>query len=117
MKSIWLAKTAGKEDSKLFDPVKGLGVFEALGGNVALIGLLVDAGRLEEARKMATRDDASMMPRAVPLLVEGYAAKGETAKVEELLGPNLSGEAAYYIYVAAAKGASKRAGPASRPAR
>ncbi len=116
-RTIRLAHRSGEEESKAWEPLgDGMGVFENLGGKLALIGLLMEAGKLEEGRRLATGEDGSVMSQAVPLLVQAYAARGRTGEVEQLLRSVPPGEAEYQVYLAAARGASEHTRAASRPA-
>jgi len=92
------------------------GLFKALGGKLAIIGLLIEAGHLDEARRMATRADGTLLPAAVATLASGFAAAGRMDDAEAVLGPGPKKEALYRIYLAAAKSVRKGPEAATRPA-
>ncbi len=112
MKSIGLADSNGNAESKQWQNlgVKSGGIFNALGGKTALIGLLIEAGKVDEAVKAAKQDDGTIMPKAVPFLVEAYAAKGNVKEQAELMKLAKSPEVEYKLCLAAARGAAKKSG-------
>jgi tetratricopeptide (TPR) repeat protein len=112
MKSIGLADVTGKDESKKWQEqgVKSGGIFNALGGKQALIGLLILADKTDEAVKVATKKDGTMMPEAMPLLAETYAAKGRSKELSALLGTVKRPEVVYKLFIYAAWGAAKKAG-------
>jgi hypothetical protein len=89
----------------LHDP---LGVAKGMGGDKAVLALYIEAGRMEEATKMAAQADGSLRPEALPIFAGAYAAKGQTAKVDELLKRNTSDAARCELYLSAAEGAIQR---------
>jgi hypothetical protein len=112
MKTIGLADQAGKEESKKWHDlgVKSGGIVNALGGKEALIGLLILADKVDEAVKVATQEDGTIMPKAVPLLVEACTAKGNETELAALMKLAKSPEVEYKLCLSAARGAAKKAG-------
>ncbi len=112
LKTIGLADQAGKEDSKKWQElgVKSGGIFKALGGRKTLIGLLILAGNVDEAVKAATQEDGRLMPEAVRMLAEAFAAHGQAKELAALMESAKSPESECDLCRSAARGVAKKAG-------
>ncbi|MHC4716192.1 MAG: hypothetical protein ACYS5V_04425, partial [Planctomycetota bacterium] len=104
-----LAKGASDEEAR-----EGLGMFEVMGGNKALAGVLIEAGKLDEALKVATGSDGRVDPGVLPALVEAYASRGNSKMVQRLMPQTGSPEVKYQLCLAAARGACERAEAAKK---
>jgi hypothetical protein len=110
VKTITLARGAGEREE--------LGVFKAMGGDAVLVGLLVEAGQMDEAMKKAADKDGRIQPQLVTMLAGAYAAEGNMPKVAELVqsaNPGYDRVAAYYTAVHFALKAMKSAATQPKP--
>lgn len=116
MKTVGMADESGKEETKQWQDlgIESGGVFEGTGGRKTLIGLLLLAGKIDEAVKMATKEDGTLLPDAVPLLVEAYAVRGMSQELAALLKSAQSPEVEVALYLSAARGAAHKAKEASQ---
>jgi len=81
------------------------GVFNSLGGRQMLITLALQAGKIDEAVRLATDENGKLLPEAIVMLIQAHAADGNDKAVEKLIG-RLDGPAAKCAgYLAAAEGA------------
>lgn len=103
-KSLALLQGVRKKQSELAGQL-----FDVMGGKIALVALLIEAGRMDDAVKLATRDDGTIMPGAVALLVETHAAQGKSKQVSQLLSSVKSDEDRSAMYLSAARAAAKKA--------
>ncbi len=65
------------------EPVPGF--FDGLGVNKLLVGLMIMAGRIEEAKKTATAPDGTIDAGMVPMLVAAYSKVGDARAAEALI--------------------------------
>ena len=86
-----------------------------MAGGVTLIRLLIQAGRVDEARRMATRLDGSIISAAAGALAEAYAGIGRFEAAEAVLPSAPRGEVEYEILLAMARAASNRRDAATQP--
>lgn len=94
---IKAAQTQGEKEE--------LGLFKALGGTNALLALYVQAGKMDEAIKLATRKDNTLSSDAIPLLVEGFIKKGLPEEAAKLIDGAKTSEEQFWLDLAAARAA------------
>jgi len=104
IRTVRMAQASGNAEA---EPGKGLGAFKALGGNVAIIGLFIEAGKMDEAEKSATKEDGTLMPEILALLVERHAAQGNSVQAARLVDSARSPNDRYKLCLAAARGTAQ----------
>jgi tetratricopeptide (TPR) repeat protein len=90
---------------KRHDP---LGLVEGMGADLAVVGMYLEMGKIEKARMMAMKNSGGLRPDSMPLFVAYYAARGETAKAENLIKSSGSARIQCELLLAAVDGAFRR---------
>ena len=106
VETLGIASDQGQRaDDALAGPIGAdMGVFEAMRGKVVIVGMLAQAGHLDDAMKAAQDEAGQYMSGTLPVLILGCAAHGREDLVEKLLA-EAGGEGEYQLYLAAARGA------------
>lgn len=108
----------GSRESDGLRKMTGVGIFEIFGGDVALVELMVEAGRTEEALQAATAKDGTIIPGAVPAMVKAFYATGQDRRAQAMEKSATTPEARLYLFVAAARGILESKGKAqTKPTR
>ncbi|MFB3891983.1 MAG: hypothetical protein ACE15C_08165 [Phycisphaerae bacterium] len=82
-----------------------LSVFAALGGTNALIRLYASAGKMDEAVRLATREDGTLSPDALTILIDGFMRAGMAERAAELTEKANSDEQRFRLNSDAARAA------------
>jgi hypothetical protein len=81
-----------------------LGVIKGLGGDAAEVSLYIQAGKLEDAARIASKPNGELPAEVTSALAEAYASRGQTAQAQKLLKQGRSTQAQEAeLYVAAAE--------------
>jgi hypothetical protein len=96
----------GNEDS-LFGS-KDLSLFKGMGIDKATYGLMIQAGKIEEVRKLTQKEDGSFPREVAILLIGAYMRAGEDEKAEAILDSLTTPQDKFHLSLAIIEGINQR---------
>ena len=107
IRTVALARQAEEEHAELFRRTTERGILSRL-NDLFLATVMIEAGELREGEKLATQEDGTVLPEAIPMLVTGYIAQGDDDKAMSLTESVTDPEVQYLLYLRCAYGLWQR---------
>ena len=86
----------------------GINLYNDLGGRNAAYGLMIQAGKIEEVRKLTQGEDGSFPREVAILLIGAYARAGQDDKAEEIVNTITTPQDKFHLSLAVIQGLNQR---------
>lgn len=100
-----ISLTKGKENE--FKAL-GINLYNDLGDRNAIYGLMIQAGKIEEVRKLTQKEDGSFPREVAILLIGAYARAGQDDKAEEIMNTITTPQDKFHLSLAIIEAMNKR---------